>query len=130
MSDGATLRTLADLAEQLGGVSVKTARRHMAAAMQADPTLHVIRRGRTILLTTEAIQRIIRALEWRSHSASAATSGTRAAPSASVGRRLPSHSSAQDAAREAMRLLLQRPKKPASARTRLTALPGGRSTSP
>jgi hypothetical protein len=111
----APLHSLSDLAEVLRCGSAKTARRRLMDAMAADPGLHVIRRGRTILLTPEHMLRVLRALEWRSISVSAARSGTRAAPSVSAGRRSPSANSPQEAARELMRKLRQQPKKTGSA---------------
>ena len=71
------LHTLADLAASLGGVSTKTARRHLYEAMQKDPGLHVLRRGRTLLLTSEQIQRVHKALEWRIPSVSIRTTVVR-----------------------------------------------------
>ncbi len=120
-----TLHPLAALAERLH-CSERTARRRLLDAMQADPGLRVVRRGRTILLSEPQIQRVIRALEWRSTSASAAMSGTRAAPSGRAARLSPSPSSAQDAARALMQKLRQKPRPGASATRHLTALPGGR----
>lgn len=57
--------TLDDLAEALGRVSVKTARRHLLKAMEMDPGLSVTRRGRTLLFTPADIDRVLKALEWR-----------------------------------------------------------------
>lgn len=57
--------TLEDLAEALGGVSTKTARRHLEKAMQADPGLSVTRRGRTLLFTKADIDRVLETLRWR-----------------------------------------------------------------
>jgi hypothetical protein len=119
------LRPLSALADLLL-CSERTARRRLADAMAADAGLRVVKRGRTILLTPEQIQRIIRALEWRSISASAAKSGTRAAPSASGGKPSRSQSSAQDRLRERMRSLSRRPRQTESAPIALTVLPGGR----
>lgn len=119
------LATLSDLAAMLA-CSPKTARRKVLAAMEYDHGLKVIRRGRTLLFTPEQLQRINRALEWRSTSASVVKSGTRGAPSALVKRRSPSQSSAQDAVRDLMQKLRQAPKKPGSGRPTLQALPGGR----
>ena len=120
------LLTLADLAERLGRVSVKTARRRLADAMKADPGLHAIRAGRTILFTEATLERILKALQWRCITASEARSGTAAAPSASAGKRTHSPSSPQAALASMMRERLERRKKPPSAGTRLRVLPGGR----
>lgn len=119
------LATLSDLAAMLA-CSPKTARRKVLAAMEVDTGLRVIRRGRTLLFTPEQLERIGKALEWRSISVNVAKRGTRAAPSGSVKRRSPSASSPQDAARDLMQKLRQAPKKPASGRPTLLALPGGR----
>ena len=115
MDDSTPLKTLLDLARHLGATSARTGRRALTTAMLNDPGLRVTMRGRTILLTPEQLARTLKALEWRSPSASAARSGTRAAPSASAGRRSPSPSSPRDAFLEKMRRLRQRPKRPASA---------------
>lgn len=119
------LATLSDLAAMLA-CSPKTARRKVLAAMEYDPGLKVIRRGRTLLFTPEQLQRINRALEWRSTSASVVRSGTHAAPSASGRRRSLSESSPQDAAIKLMQKLRQRTKQQKSGRPNLQALPGGR----
>ena len=53
------LHTLAELADVLRCGSTKTARRRLLDAMAADPGLRVIRRGRTILLTSDQMQRVV-----------------------------------------------------------------------
>lgn len=122
---GDPLATLTDLAAMLA-CSPKTARRRLLAAMEVDAGLRVIRRGRTLLFTPEHLERIGKALEWRSISVNVGKRGTRGAPSALVKRRSTSQSSAQDAARDLMQKLRQAPRKPASGRPILQALPGGR----
>lgn len=127
MSDNA-LRPISVLAEMLL-CSEKTARRRLSDAMAADPGLHVIRRGRTILFTEQQLQRVVRALEWRSTSANVARSTTLAARSASGGRSSTSPSSAQERVRALTQKLSRAQKKPSSARSGLTVLPGGRDAS-
>lgn len=117
------LHPLAALAEALR-CSEKTARRRLDDAMARDPGLRVVRRGRTILMTPDQIQRTIKALEWRSTSASAATSTTRAAPYASGRRSSPSASSAQERALEQLRKHMRPTKRPASAMSTTKATPG------
>jgi hypothetical protein len=115
MGEGTTLPgllTLDDLAAALGVTSAKTARRHLIKAMDADPGLHVVRRGRTLLFTPEQMQRVQKALEWRSPSVAGAKRGTSGGRSVSGTRPSPSGNSAQDVARELLRKRLGREKKP------------------
>ncbi len=108
VEDEAPLRTLADLGTRLNVRCGKAVRRALDRAMANDPGLRVTLRGRSILFTPEQLTRTIKALEWRSPCGNAARSGTRAAPSASAGRRSPSQNSAQDAVEERMLKLLRR----------------------
>ena len=100
------LLTRAEVASTLR-VSERTLRRFLPQV----PDLSCHRIGRTILFAPRDVQRIREAFRCRYPSVVEATSGTRAARSASVGRRSASQSSAQDAVRELTRKLLQRPKK-------------------
>lgn len=114
MPDGGTLPgplTLDDLAAALGGISVKTARRHLVKAMEADPGLRVVRRGRTLLFTPEQLQRVQKALEWRSPSVAGAKRGTSGGRSVSAIRPSQFGSSAQDAVRELTRKRLEAEKR-------------------
>jgi hypothetical protein len=119
------LLTLADVATTLQ-CSPKTARRRVLEAMGKDPGLKVPRCGRKLLFTSDQLQRIIRALEWRSTYESEAALTTRAAPSASAAKLSRSANSAQERVRELTQKLSRRPKPAASGRPRLLALPGGR----
>ena len=103
------LLTLADLATTLQ-CSTKTARRRVLEAMEKDPGLKVPRCGRKLLFTPDQLQRIIRALEWRSTYGSEATPTTRAAPSASAAKLSRSPNSAQDNVRELTQKLQRKPK--------------------
>lgn len=84
-----------------------------------------IRAGRALRFTERDVTRLLDALRWPSPSASAATSGTRAARFASAARPSSSGNTAQERLDAQMRLLSQQRKKPASERKSLTVLPGG-----
>jgi len=107
------LHTLADLAASLGGVSTKTARRHLYEAMQKDPGLHVLRRGRTLLLTSEQMQRVHKALEWRIPSVPVRTTVVRSVLSRAERQ---AEISAMDAGRELMLKRLGRTPRPRASR--------------
>jgi hypothetical protein len=102
-------QTLADLALQLGGVSTKTARRMMVRAMELDPDLRVIRRGRTLLFSDAAVQRILKALEWRIPSAGLDQRHTRVTSSTLARREALSGKTAQEIVREMARERLRKP---------------------
>ena len=123
------LRTLADLAALLQ-CAPKTARARLNDAMVKDPGLHVTRRGRTILFTEQQLTRVIQALQWRSISASAVPSGMPRAPSGSAAKAMRLPNSAQDRVRELTQRLSRPPKRLASDKPRLQALPGGRAALP
>lgn len=125
-----SLRTMDDLAASLGLTSAKTARRHLVRAMEKDPSLRAVLRGRTLLLTPDMMARVLRALEWRSPSADVERPGTRAALSVLGRRPSPSASSALDAGRELMLKRLGRTKKPESERSTSKGQPVGRAASP
>lgn len=124
--------TLADLARLLGAVdgkpvSRRTAGRYLERAMRKDPDIYVWRgKHGTPLFPPGMLDRTMEALKWRSLSADAAQSGTRAAPSGSGARSSRSQSSAQDAVAALTQKLLPQPRKPASGKNALKVMPGGR----
>jgi len=120
---GEALLTREEVAARLG-VSTKTLQR------RCPPGFAWVKIGRRVLLPEARFPELLKALEWRSLTASAAMSGTAAARSASARKRSSFPSSAQAQVAELTQKLLGRRKKPASARTTLTALPGGRDASP
>ena len=119
------LLSLDQVAERLGR-HPKTLRRMLPELMARAPALHARKLGRSILFTEQDYALILEALKWRSVSASAAKSGTRAARSASAGKPSTSESSAQERLRALLQSKQQSGKPAASRRTTLTVLPGGR----
>ena len=95
-------------------MSERTLRRLLPDAMAANPALRPIQAGHTMLFTERDFAMLIEGLRCRSPSASAAKSGTRAAPSASARTPSQSPSSAQDRVRELARKMSQTEKQRAS----------------
>ena len=95
-------------------MSERTLRRLLPGVMAANPALRPIQAGRTMLFTERDFAMLIEGLRCRSPSASAARSGTRAAPSASARTPSKSPSSAQDRVRELARKMSQTEKQRAS----------------
>ncbi len=107
------LLTRAEVAGRLQ-MSERTLRRLLPDAMAANPALRPIQAGRTMLFTERDYAMLIEGLRCRSPSASAARSGTRAAPSASARTPSWSPSSAQDRVRELARKMSRTEKQRAS----------------
>lgn len=104
MDDSEPLKTLLDLAQHLNAASARTGRRALMRAMANDPGLQVTERGRTILFTPQQFERTIQALAWRPYMPVRATRTVSAARLGKAAR------SAQDAFREKIQNLRQRPK--------------------
>jgi hypothetical protein len=100
-------------------------RRRLLAQLARAAQVAPIRVGRQSLYSPTDLHRMIEAARC-STSDAAAPSGMRAAPSASAARRSTSPNSAQARLRELTQKLLPAPRKPASAKPTLRALPGGR----
>lgn len=107
-------------------LSDRALRRRLAGLAAEGVVIRPIGRGRAMLFTAEDVKTIMEALRCPYTCASAAKSGTRAAPYVSGARRSLSPNSAQALVAE----LTQKPPRPTkrleSVRTSLRALPGGR----
>ena len=122
---GRQLLTKHDVAARLQ-ISERTVRRLLPSVSGLRP----IKAGRTMLFSERDYATIEEALRSPLAYASAAKSGTLAAPSVSAPKSSQSPSSAQERVRELTRKSSPANEKPRSGRSSLTVLPGGRNASP